>query len=111
MLLCSRWWPRGGSVEKLAAPRPFVLRSFPLPALARGKTGSGPHRGWRHRYHVDVSYERGPRGPAAFRRVERRGESAMRKPLIWVATLLAVDLKDLVGRGNCTPRRRGKTVV
>jgi hypothetical protein len=105
MLLCSRWWPRGGSVEKLAAPRPFVLRSFPLPALARRKTdlafavASAVATG-------DVSYERGPRGPAAFRRVERRGESAMRKPLIWVATLLAVDLKDLVGRGNCWPRRR-----
>jgi hypothetical protein len=30
----------------------------------------------------DVSYERGPRGPAAFRRVKRRGESAMRMLLI-----------------------------
>jgi hypothetical protein len=59
----------------------------------------------------DVSYERGPRGPAAFRRVERRGESAIRKPLIWVATLLAVDFDDPDRRGNCTPRRQGKSVV
>jgi hypothetical protein len=53
----------------------------------------------------DVSYGRGPRGPAAFRRVEQRGESAMRKLLIWVAALLLIDLKDLVGRGSCWPRR------
>jgi hypothetical protein len=105
MLLCSRWWPRGGSVEKLAAPRPLFFCSFCSRALARRKTGlafavaSAVATG-------DVSYERGPRGPAAFRRVKRRGESAMRKPLIWVAALLAVDLKDLVGRGNCRPRRR-----
>lgn len=56
----------------------------------------------------NVSYERGPRGPAGFRRVERRGGSAMRKLLIWVAALLLVDFDDLVGRGICWPRRRDK---
>ena len=34
-------------------------------------------------YLGDVSYERGPRGPAAFRRVQRRGESALRV-VIWI---------------------------
>jgi hypothetical protein len=29
----------------------------------------------------------------------------MRKLLIWVAALLLIDLKDLVGRGVCWPRR------
>jgi hypothetical protein len=35
----------------------------------------------------------------------------MRKLLIWVAALLLIDFDDLVGRGNCWPRRRDKEKV